>query len=233
MKRFPIYLLLLFACSYASFAQSTVVSTPTTDTVEPGFFYIEADFAAHFDKYENGGFQTYGSRMVYGVKKKLEVGMNFFYSRDGSRPAPKEFQANGKWKAYQNEKRKIAFSTGVQLFVPLDKSAGRRPFALVNANGSKVINATKGTRVTAGFYQTIGTEKAFGTKRGATLAVEQPLTKRFSVSADWASGNNRFGYSAAVLNYNITPRQFIAGGYNFGNYGRGNNFMLIYYGYTF
>ena len=233
MKKFPIFLFLLFVCSCAAFAQSTVINTPTTDTLEPGFFYIEADFAAHFDKYENGGFQAYGSRMVYGVKRKLEVGMNFFYSRDGSRPAPKEFQANAKWQPYQNEKRKIAFSTGVQLFVPLDKSAGRRPFALVNANGSKTFSFTKGTRITAGFYQTIGTEKDFGTKRGATFAVEQPLVKRFSVSADWSSGNNRFGYTAAALNYNITTRHFISGGYNFGNTGRGNNFLLIYYGYTF
>lgn len=226
-------LILLFACSFAVSAQSTIVNTTSTDTLEKGFFYIEADFGAHFDKYENGGFQSYGSRMVYGVKSNFEVGANFFYSRDGSRPAPKEFQANAKWQPYQNERHKIAFSGGVQFYVPLDKSAGGRSFAVVNTNASKVFSPTKGTRVTGGFYQTIGTEKDFGTKNGATIAVEQPISRKFSFAADWSSGSNRFGYSAAVLNYNFTPRQFIAGGYNFGNTGRGNNSLLVYYGYTF
>ncbi|CAN5865989.1 hypothetical protein BH20ACI4_BH20ACI4_25550 [soil metagenome] len=235
MTKFTILLFfsLFFVCSYAVSAQSTVINTSSTDTLEEGFFYIEADFAAHFDKYRNGGFQSYGSRMVYGFKRKFEAGANFFYTRDGSRPAPKEFQANAKWQPYQNERRKIAFSTGVQLFVPLDKSAGRRPFAVVNGNGSKVFNPTNGTRVTAGFYQTIGAEKDFGTKRGATLAVEQPISRRFSFAADWSSGNNRFGYTAAGLNFNPTPRHLVFAGYNFGNSGRGNNSFITYYGYTF
>lgn len=235
MKKFTttLFFVILFACSFAVSAQSTVINTTSTDTVEKGFFYFEADFGAHFDKYENGGFQSYGSRLVYGIKKNFEVGTNFFYSRDGSRPAPKEFQANAKWQPYQNEKRQIAFSSGVQFYVPLDKSAGRKTFAVVNTNASKVFKPTGGTRVTAGYYRAIGTEEGFGAKSGATLAVEQPISRRFSVSADWSSGNNRFGYSAAVLNYNFTPRQFIAGGYNFGNTGRGNNSLLVYYGYTF
>lgn len=235
MAKFSLFLFfsVLFVCSYAVSAQSTVINTSSTDTLDEGFFYIEADFSAHFDKYRNGGFQSYGSRMVYGIKRKFEVGTNFFYSRDGSRPAPKEFQANAKWQPYQNERHKIAFSTGIQLYVPLDKSAGSRPFAVVNGNTSKVFSPTRGTRVTAGFYRVVGAESDFGTKSGATLAVEQPISRKFSFAADWSSGNNRFGYSAAVLNYNFTPRQFVAGGYNFGNTGRGNNSFLVYYGYTF
>jgi hypothetical protein len=235
MLKFPVFLFfsLIFAFSFAISAQSTVINTPSTDTLEEGFFYVEADFSAHFDKYRNGGFQTYGSRMVYGFKRKFEAGANFFYTRNGSKPSPKELSANAKWQPYQNERRKIAFSTGVQLFVPLDKSAGRRPFAVVNGNASKVFSTTKGTRVTAGFYQTIGAEKDFGSKRGATLALEQPISRRFSFAADWSSGNNRFGYAAAGLNFNPNPRHLIFGGYSFGNNGRGNNSFITYYGYTF
>ncbi len=235
MTKFSIFLFfsVLFVCSYAVSAQSTVINTNSTDTLDEGFFYIEADFSAHFDKYRNGGFQSYGSRMVYGIKRKFEVGTNFFYSRDGSRPAPKEFQVNGKWQPYQNERHKIAFSTGMQLYVPLDKSAGRRPFAVVNGNASKVFSPTNGTRVTAGFYRVVGAESDFGTKTGATLAVEQPLIRKFSFAADWSSGNNRFGYSAAGLNFNPNPRHLVFAGYSFGNSGRGNNSFITYYGYTF
>lgn len=224
--------LLILVCSFTTFAQSTIFNIPSTDVVAPKTFYIEADFIGHFDKYEKGGFQTYGYRTVYGLKKKVETGFNVFYTRNGGK-APIEFQPNLKWKAYENEKRGIGISTGTQLFVPLNKAAGTRTFGMVYGNASKVIERAKGMRLTGGGYQMVGALKDFGTKRGVIVGYEQPLKWKMSFLADWYSGKNRLGYSTAGINYAISKRQFVLLGYNFGNSGRGNNAFSAFYGFTY
>lgn len=235
MSKFRSFLLvsLFIACSYAISAQSTIFNIPSTDVIPEGRFLLEFDFISKFDRYRNGGYQTYGYRTVYGFKRKIEVGANFYYTRGGRDSSPKEFQPSIKWQPYQSEKYGVAVSTGAQFFVPLNKSAGRRTFAMLYANGSKTIKKTKGTRLTGGYYSIFGADRDFGTKRGAILAVEQPLIKRLSFVADWYSGNNRLGYAAAGFNIVLTKRQFLMLGYNFGNFGRGNNAFSAFYGYTF
>jgi hypothetical protein len=232
-RSFLFVCIFIAAASVAASAQSTIFNVPSTDVLPEGRFLFEADFISHFDRYQNGGFQAYGYRTVYGFKRKIEVGANFFYTRGGRGSSPKELQPNVKWQAYYSEKRGIAVSTGAQIFVPLNKSAGRRTFGMVYANASKIFKKTGETRLTGGFYQVVGAERDFGSKRGAILAIEQPLFKRVSFVADWYSGDNRLGYLAAGLNFVLTDRQFLMLGYNFGNFGRGNNAFSAFYGYTF
>ncbi len=38
--------------------------------------YLEFDFLSHFESHEDGGFQTYAPRAVFGVGKSVEVGIN-------------------------------------------------------------------------------------------------------------------------------------------------------------
>lgn len=235
MSKFRSFLLVLFfiVCVGATSAQTTIFNIPSTDVVPEGRFLLELDFISHFDKYERGGFQTFGYRTSYGFKKKIEIGANFYYTRAGKLKSPKEFQPNIKWQPYQSEKYGISFTTGAQLFVPLNKSAGRRTFALLYGNGSKTIKKTNGTRLTGGYYSVIGASRDFGTKRGALVGIEQPLFRRVSFIGDWSSGNNRLGYASAGFNFSLTPKQFLTLGYSWGNYGRGNNGFSAFYGYTF
>lgn len=213
-------------------AQSTIFNIPSTDILQKKSFYIEGDFISHLDSYQNGGFQTYGYRTVYGVNKRFEVGFNLFYTRNG-RVAPIEFQPNLKFKVYENEKYGVSATTGVLVVTSLNRVAGSRTSAQVYANVSKVIKQTKGTRVTGGFYTIGGGENDFGTKNGVTVGLEQPVKGKFTFIGDWSSGNNRYGYSTAGLNYAFTKRQFLLLGYNFGNSGRGNNAISAFYGLTF
>jgi hypothetical protein len=213
-------------------AQSTIFNVPSTDALEKKHVMIEADFISHFDKHSNGGYQTYGYRMVYGLTKNVEVGANFFYTHNGSR-VPYELQANVKWNAYQNEKYGIKVSGGAQLFIPLNKPAGKKTYGMVYANVSKEVNQLHGMRLTGGVYQMIKPEQDFGTKRGFFAGYEQPITRKLSFLSDWYSGNNRLGYAAAGFGYALTDKQDIYAGYNFGNFGRGNNFFSFYYSYTF
>lgn len=224
--------LCVFTASFATKAQSTIFNVPSTDVMGEDRFYVEADFIGHLGKFKKGGFQSFGYRTVYGVRKKLEVGVNFFYTRNGS-TSPKELQFNTKYKVYKKERYGFAVSSGAQFFLPLNKSAGRRTFGMFYSNASKTIKRTKETRLTGGFYTVFGADKNFGTKNGAMVGIEQPLIRKLTFTADWYSGKNRFGYSSAGLSYSFAKRQFFQVGYNFGNSGRGNNALSAFYGFTY
>lgn len=213
-------------------AQMTIFNVPTTDTLPRASFFVEADLIVKPGKYEDGGFQTYGFRTVYGVDSKTEVGANFFYTRDGGDRVG-ELQLNAKRNLYTNEDRGVAVSAGVLAGIPLRDRRGAKPYAMIYSNVSKKLEPINGLRVTGGVYHVVGGGDDFGTRTGALVGVEQPIYKRLSFVADWYSGKNRFGYSAAGLNLNISNRQFVMAGYNFGNSGRGNNAFSAFWGYTF
>src|SRR5690349_8779176 len=101
----------IFGAVWTISAQSTIFNIPSTDVVQEGRFYVEADFISHFDRFSRGGYQSFGYRTVYGFKKKIEVGANFFYTRNGTN-SPKEFQPNIKWQPYYSEKYGVGISTG-------------------------------------------------------------------------------------------------------------------------
>lgn len=215
------------------FAQSTIFNAPSTDVNEKDRTYIEMDFIAHFDKYRNGGFQTYGWRGTRGVGKKIEVGANLFYTRDGGTEIPFSVQPNAKWQVYMSEAKKFAVSTGVIASVPLNKAAGSRPTAMIYSNVSKEIPQINGLRTTAGVYKFLGTRKSEGQTAGVFVGVEQPLFKRLAFTGDWFSGNNSVGYVTPGFSYVINNRQILGIGYSIGNNGRGNNAFTSYYGITF
>lgn len=224
-------ILLFFGCQQ-TFAQSTVFNVVSTDTIAEKRFYVEADFISHTRSFQKNGFQSYGLRGVYGVKKNIEVGANIFMSRS-SAGTPVEIQPNVKWKAYSSEKYGFAASGGTVIFVPLNKTAGSRATAMVYANASKIVKSTNGTRLTAGAYTVLNTKNEMGTKNGALVAVEQPVHRKLNFVADWYSGKNRFGYAAAGFSLAVSPKQTLFAGYNFGNSGRGNNSLAVFYSYTF
>ena len=222
---------LAFLLSGTVAAQSVIFNAPSTDTLEKGQVYVEGTIAARFKKYENGGYQNYGYRVVYGIDRRTEVGANFYVTRDGT-DLPRELQVNFERKLYDNAKHRLATLPGALVSVPLTKSAGSRPTAIVYANVSKSIPKL-GTRVTGGMYGAIARESDFGKMWGFIVGVEQPLNKRLSVIGDWFSGANRYGYAFVGMNIAVTKRQFLSFGYNFGNSGVGENYFAITYGITF
>ena len=232
VTRFIFVFLLSTVAAVSVSAQLTIINTPSTDTLQAKKFYIEADFLAKPTSYRRGGFQSYGYRTVYGLNKKTEAGVSFFYTRNGVN-VPLEGQFSLKRKLVSNEKRGIASAIGVTAFIPLNKAAGSRKLAMIYGNFSKTLTRLKGLRLTAGTYRILNGGRTFGSKTGVTLAVEQPISKRVSFVGDWYSGRNRFGYSAAGVTFAITKRQFITVSYNFGNSGAGNNYLYIFYSFMF
>ena len=118
-------------------------------------------------------------------------------------------------------------------FIPLNRAAGNRKVALTYSNISKTFKRINGLRLTAGAYRVLNGGRQFGTKTGVTLAFEQPVFKRVNFLADWSSGRNRFGYSAAGVSFVLTKKQSVTASYNFGNTGHGDNFVYLFYSVTF
>jgi len=79
----------------------------------------------------------------------------------------------------------------------------------------------------------LGTFDSGTDKTGMIAGYEQPLTGKLSFITDWFSGNNNLGYVTAGTGLVLSPRDSIYAGYRFGNHGRGNNSLGVYYGRTF
>jgi hypothetical protein len=203
----------VFALSsfYCASAQSTVFNIPSTDVQTARRFYVEADFMAHFSSYETGGYQLYGPRVVYGLSRRAEIGVNAFLVN--TTPAePIEIQPNFKFRFYENEEKGVAAAAGVL---------------------SKNIKGSHGPRITAGGYRLIGSFEPGTSKQGLLVGYEQPITRKLTFVTDWSSGNNDYGYVTAGVGLALSRKSLLYAGYNIGNQGRGNNSFGIFYGYSF
>jgi hypothetical protein len=214
-------------------AQSAIYNVPTTDVLPAGELLVEADYITHPTSYETGGFQFFGPSLVYGVGKKMEVGLNFYYTRS-SEPDAAELQPNFKWQFYNDEARGLAAAAGTVLFIPVKNRAAANTNALVYLTFSKQVKKEKyGPRFTTGAYSFVGPMAEGETRAGVLLGYEQPLHDKLLFFADWYSGNNTFGYAAAGLGLTLPRESYLYAGYSFGNQGRGNNWLGIYLGKTF
>ncbi len=216
----------------AATAQSTVFNIPSTDVQSPGKVYLEADFITHFGSLREGGYQEYGPRVVVGLPGNMEVGINAFHTR--AEPAESiQLEPNFKWRFYENEKNGLAFATGVLISTPITRRSSGTTTAQLYVVGSKSFEGSYGPRVTFGGYHLIGSLEDDIDKNGVMLAVEQPITKKISFVTDWSSGNNDYGYLVVGTGITLSPKSLFYTGYNFGNQGRGNNYLGVFYGYTF
>jgi hypothetical protein len=213
-------------------AQSTIFNIPSTDVQAPRKVYLEADFITHFASYKNGGYQTYEPRIVVGLPGKTEVGVNLVYTHT-SPAGPMSLQPNFKWQFYANEKRGLALAAGVIISTPITRRREGRTTGMLYLIGSKDFTGRYGPKVTFGGYSLVGNFDDGTDKAGVLAGFEQPVTKRFSFVTDWFSGNNNLGYVTAGTGITLSPKQNIYAGYSFGNQGRGNNSLGVYYGYTF
>jgi len=222
---------LLFGAANAR-AQSTIFNVPSSDVQAPRKVYLEADFITHFASYKDGGYQTYGPRVVVGLPGNSEVGVNVFYTRSAD-PQPISVQPNFKWQFYSNEKIGVALSVGGLASFPVTHRRGNRTTGLLYVVGSKAFQGTYGPKFTFGGYRLVGPFDQGTDRTGMIAGYEQPVTKKFAFVSDWFSGKNNLGYVTAGTGITLSPQNNIYAGYSFGNQGRGNNSLGVYYGHTF
>lgn len=225
-------LLFLLAGMSSVAAQSTIFDKPSADVQPARSVYLEADFITHFASYKDGGYQTYGPRVVVGLPGHTEVGVNVFYTR-ASPGQPVDLQPNFKWRFYNNESLGVSLATGFILSIPLTRRSEGKTTGAIYVVGSKTLNRFKKPTFTFGGYALAGPFEEGTDKRGIILGYVQPVSEKLSFVTDWSSGNNDFGYVTTGAGITLSPKQNIYAGYSFGNQGRGNNSLGVYYGYYF
>jgi len=218
------------ACQAAR-AQSTIFNIPSTDAVAKGKAYFEFDFISHLESHDDGGFQTYVPRGVFGLGHSVEVGVNVAATSSAA-PTTVYIQPNVKWQFYANETAGVALSAGAIAFTPLKDRDLNDSFGMFYANVSKKFKGRYGPRVTVGGYGLGGVE-ADVDKGGAMVGYEQPVASRASFVADWFSGKNGFGYVTPGFSFALPKSGLLNIGYSIGNYCRKNNGLFVYYGVTF
>lgn len=224
---------LLIVSSEIIQGQSTVFNTPSTDVVPAQRTYIETDFVTHLASYEDGGFQLYGVRAVFGLPKRIEGGLNVYYTRSSDSPEPVVVEPNLKWQFYADEGRGLSAAAGVRISIPVSHRSARSTSGFLYAVGSKKFTGDYGPRISAGAYLLAVHAAPETSKHGALVGYEQPVNKRLSFIADWTSGRNDLGYLAAGVGITLSPKNALYVGYSVGNHGRGNNSLAICYGFTF
>jgi hypothetical protein len=225
-------LIILLAGAQGVRSQTSIFNVPTTDVLPPEKLYIEADYITKPVSYEKGGFNFFGPTIIYGVRKNVEVGINFFYTKS-SDPDEAELQPNAKWNFYNNEDKGLAAAVGGILFIPLKNRATTNTKAMLYANFSKQIKGKFAPRFTTGAYGFVGRMEEGETRRGVMLGYEQPLSGRVTFVTDWFSGYNVFGYTGVGLCVQLPKDSYLFTGYSFGNRGRGNNWLGIFLARTF
>jgi hypothetical protein len=121
----------------------------------------------------------------------------------------------------------------VVISTPITRRRDGNTTGMVYVVGSKSFPGTHGPRLTFGGYNLVGRFEDGTDKTGALAAYEQPVTKKFAFVMDWFSGKNDYGYLTVGTGITLSPKQNIYAGYSFGNQGRGNNSLGVYYGYSF
>jgi hypothetical protein len=214
--------------------QSTLFNIPSTDVVSKKKVYLEFDFVSHLQRHENGGFQSYIPRAVFGLGKRTEAGVNVTFTDTLVGDQPVELQPNVKHQFYSNEEKAVTISAGGILYLPVANRTGTDTFGMIYTVVSKTVKGSHGPRLTTGAYTLIGRTSGNGNNVGAIAGYEQPLLPgRVSFVADWFSGKNRFGYVTPGLAFNVSKTSLLYAGYSIGNQGRKNNGLFVYYGITF
>lgn len=214
-------------------AQSTLFNIPSTDVVAPKKTYLEFDFISHLEPHDEGGFQAYVPRAVFGAGRKVEVGVNVAFLDAEAPDQAVELQPNVKYQFYANEDSGVSAAAGGILYTPVKNRAGLDTFGLVYTVVSKKVKGAYGPRITGGGYGLLGRANGNGSEGGAIVGYEQPVHGRVSFVADWLSGRNRFGYVTPGFSVALPRSSALYAGYSIGNFGRKNNALFVYYGITF
>jgi hypothetical protein len=174
--------------------------------------------------------RSFTPRFVVGAGRRVEIGLNV-----NGLSAPGIPQATPtptvKWKAYDGGENGWAFLVGDDLFIP----AQNRTYRAGNYAYAELVKSwrTK-TRATFGGYAFTEHVVASGNRAGGQFAIEQTLNDRFSLAADWYTGDHALGYVSPGVIFKVTPKLTFYGAYQIGNRGAsaGNHQMLVELGWN-
>jgi hypothetical protein len=224
--KFLLLVLVVFPVTRA-FAQETVFDVPSADILGKGKVYGESDGTLRPVDF----LATFTPRVVVGIGHGIEIGVNF----DGlSSPTLGQLEISPtiKWRLWKTKTSGWSFFVGDDLFFPVRErtyNAGNYVYATLAKQWSH------GTRVTAGAYDFTRNVVAKSNRAGGQFTFEQLLNKRFTLAAEWYTGNNSVGYVNPGTIIKLTSKLTFYAAYQVGNSGvtTGNHQFLWEFGYNF
>lgn len=219
--------MLALCAAKCSYAQETVFDVPSADFLDKGKVYFEQDGTVR----PVDPFATFTPRVVIGIGHQIEVGLNF----EGlSAPTLGSLALSPtiKWQLWKSAASGWSFFVGDNVWFPITQrsyNAGNYAYATLAKQFKH------GTRVTAGAYDFTKYVVANANRAGAQLTIEQTVTSRVSLAAEWYSGNNATGYLNPGAIVKFTPKLTGYFAYQIGNAGvtKGNHQFLWEFGYNF
>jgi hypothetical protein len=224
--KYALFAILLMLLTGRALTQETVFNVPSGDVLDRGKVYTEFDFSYRGED----AFKTFTPRVVVGLGKRLEVGLNVNGIVDPG-PSSTTFTPNIKWKVYDDGDNGWAFLVGDNLFIPVQNKsydAGTWTYAeFVKAFKTK-------TRITAGGYYASAHVFAAAQRGGGQFAIEQTVNNTLTVAADWFTGKHGAGYLTPGMVLKLTPKLTWYLTYQIGNSGlsRGNHQLLAEIGWN-
>ena len=209
-----LYCILSF--STALFGQQTIFNVPSTDILAQGKVYLEFDAAFKPNSEEAlGRFSSFVPRVVVGVGKDVEVGLNVTGNIQPGADTTTLVPAV-KWRVYNGGDNGWSIVVGDNLYVPVRN----RAYNIGNysyAQASKTFSKT-GTRLTAGAYHfTKNVVAADADRAGGQFGFEQPVNKYLNINADWFTGQHAAGYFTPGVAFRLHRKVTGYAGYSIGN----------------
>lgn len=222
-------LLGITALPASSYAQQTVFNVPTTDVLDPGKVYFELDISA---KPNDPKFSSFVPRGVVGVGGRVEVGLNVTGNIQPGADATTLVPAV-KWKVYDGGDNGWAIAVGNNLFIPMrNKSYDLGTYSYTMVQKTFITKTRVGF---GGYFFSKNVVAVEANRAGGQFTIEQPVTRKFGVQADWFTGKHANGYLTPGGYYKFTKKLTGYAAYSIGNANvkNGNHFLYFEVGYNF
>lgn len=228
-----VWLALIAILSVSAHAQQTVFNVPTTDVLDKGKVYFELDISAKpNDAPALNKFSSFVPRIVVGTGSRVEVGLNITGNIQPGTDSTTLVPAF-KFKAYDGKDNGWAIALGTHVYIPVHNRAydtGNHTYMMVQKSFKSKARIGFGGGV---FSRDVVAPNAI---RGAGMfTLEQPVTDKFGLAADWYTGKHASGYSTYGGYYKLTKKLTGYAAYSVGNANasHGNQFMYFEVGYNF
>lgn len=216
----------LFAAKTAR-GQETVFDVPSADILDQGKVYGELDGTVR----PVDLISTFTPRVVFGIGHEIEIGVNF----DGlTTPVTAELELSPtiKWRVWTVGTTGWSFYVGDDLFFPVRRrtfNAGDYSYAFFAKEWKH------GTRIGIGGYDFTKNVVAAANRAGGQFTLEQRLSSRVTLAAEWYTGNHAAGYVNPGAIIKLTPKLTAYAAYQIGNANltKGNHQFLWELGYNF
>ena len=212
-------------------AQQTIFNVPSADVLDPGKAYFELDASFKTNRQDAlGRFSSFVPRLVVGVGKNVEVGLNVTGNIQPGTDSTTLVPAV-KWRFYKNEKRGVALFAGNHFYIPVRNRAynfGSHTYI----GGAKTFGKT---RLTAAGY--VASKNVFApnaVRGGGQFGFEHTVNKYLNINADWYTGKHAAGYFTPGVAFKPHPKVTGYFGYSIGNANaaQGNHFFYAAIGWN-